>query len=102
MKTKEEEKNYNHCCDHCLQEMVVGAQHCHQRVNFTGIVGWVGCHEFFDDTAAFVMHVAKTGGCHYPGDIDRLRWTGVSWEVKEEDDRRRRATQAEASDRVYG
>lgn len=92
VKTKED-KTFAGCCDHCLQQSVPGAIHCWNLVNYTGQIGWVGCHEFFDDREAYEIHVAKTGGCRWPGEprpIDRLKWNGVSWEVKEEDERRSR------------
>jgi hypothetical protein len=89
-KVKKEEKNYSICCELCLMPVVEGALHCWELVNYGGAVGYVGCHEFFDSVDAYRLHVAKTGGCHAPENIDKLRWSGVSWEVKEEDDRRRR------------
>lgn len=94
MKKETKEKNYNECCDHCLQEIVDDAIHCWYVVNDKGIIGWIGCHEFFDGPESYRVHVAKTGGCRWPGDIDNLRWAGSTWEVKEEDDRRRRTARA--------
>lgn len=87
MKTeeKEKEKNYSECCDHCLQQILIGVVHCWRRVNYRGQVGYIGCHEQFASSEAYWAHLHH-GGCRNPVDIDTFRWNGVSWRLKEEGD----------------
>jgi hypothetical protein len=75
-------KECNMGCDKTL------GVHCWRVVNYKGQIGFVGCHENFTDSTGYWMHLSR-GACRNPDNVDKLRWNGVSWEVKEEDQKRR-------------
>lgn len=75
-------------CNLCADD--TPAIHCWEYVRTRdGLSGWRGCHENFEDQRALLLHVANTGGCRSPEKVDTLRFDGVYWRVKEEDEKRK-------------
>lgn len=81
---KTEEKTFEDSCEGCLVDVPFGAVHCWRWVSYRGQVGYVGCHEHFDDSKAYWLHISR-GGCRNPETTSTLRWGGSAWEVKTDD-----------------
>lgn len=81
-------------CPGCFYERLADENrfktHCWRFVvTRDGLRGYRGCHENFLDRQAWATHVASTGGCRNPENVDNLKYDGVYWRLKEEDDKRK-------------